>query len=171
MLELVRIGSGELELLPITLFATAADAGLFKVASALASGAALLVPGVLSAQLLPMMAHARGHGQGEAEFRFVATTTWLVMLGAPLVAFGFVHASTLIPWLYGSAYAPAGAVFAALLVARTASVIALGTEHASSRPLASACAPNIPATSSTISPSSASLLNPITHWKSTGTIT
>jgi len=120
------IGSGELELLPITLFATAADAGLFKVASALASGAALLVPGVLSAQLLPMMAHARGHGQGEAEFRFVATTTWLVMLGAPLVAFGFVHASTLIPWLYGSAYAPAGAVFAALLVARTASVIGQG---------------------------------------------
>ena len=120
------IGAGELELLPLTLFASAHDAGLFKVASALASGAALLVPGILSAQLLPVMAHARGRGQGEAEARFVGMTTWLLVLGLPLVAFGLVHADAIIELLYGSAYAQAAPVLAALLAARTATVVGQG---------------------------------------------
>lgn len=123
---LATVGAGELELLPLTLFASAHDAGLFKVASALASGAALLVPGILSAQLLPVMAHARGRGEGEAEARFTGMTAWLLVLALPLVAFGLVCADPLVRLLYGSAYAAAGPVLAALLVARSASVVGQG---------------------------------------------
>lgn len=120
------IGSGEIELLPLNLLVDPHDAGLFKVASALAVGAALLVPGVLSAQLLPLMAHARGRGAGQAEARFVAITAWLLVLGAPLVAFGVAHAAPLVALLYGSAYAAAAPAFAALIAARTASVVGQG---------------------------------------------
>lgn len=120
------IGGGEIELLPLNLLADAHDAGLFKVASALAVGATLLVPGVLSAQLLPLMAHARGRGTGLAEARFVAMTAWLVALGAPLVAFGIVHAWPLIALLYGGAYAAAAPAFAVLIAARTAGMVGQG---------------------------------------------
>lgn len=120
------IGSSEIELLSLNLFSDAAHAGLFKVANALAAGVALLVPGVLSAQLLPMMASAHGRGQGEAEHRFATMTAWLFVLGAPLISFGVVFSGQAIGLLYGSAYAAAAPVLAILLVARVASVVGQG---------------------------------------------
>ncbi len=121
------IGSSEIELLSLNLFSDSAHAGLFKVANALAAGIALLVPGVLSAQLLPMMANAYGRGQGEAESRFVAMTAWLFVLGAPLMAFGAVLSGQVIGLLYGKAYALAAPIFSILLVARVASVLGQGS--------------------------------------------
>lgn len=120
------IGASEIELLALNLLSDSAHAGLFKVANALASGIALLVPGVLSAQLLPMMAKAHGSGGGEAGRRFIAMTTWLWVLGAPLIAAGSVFADHAIGLLYGSAYAAAAPVLVALLIARTAAVLGQG---------------------------------------------
>lgn len=120
------IGASEIELLALNLLSDSAHAGLFKVANALASGIALLVPGVLSAQLLPMMAKAHGSGGGEAGRRFIAMTTWLWVLGAPLIAAGSVFADHAIGLLYGDAYAAAAPVLVALLVARTAAVLGQG---------------------------------------------
>jgi O-antigen/teichoic acid export membrane protein len=120
------IGASEIELLALNLLGDPAHAGLFKVANALASGVALLVPGVLGAQLLPMMAKAHGSGGGEAGRRFVAMTTWLWVLGAPLIAAGSVFADHAIGLLYGAAYAAASPVLVALLVARTAAVLGQG---------------------------------------------
>lgn len=120
------LGTSEIELLALNVLSDAAHAGLFKVANALAGGVALLVPGVLSAQLLPMMARAHGSGGGEAARRFVAMTVWLWILGAPLIAAGSVFADHAIGLLYGSAYAGAAPVLIALLVARTALVLGQG---------------------------------------------
>jgi O-antigen/teichoic acid export membrane protein len=120
------IGASEIELLALNLLSDSAHAGLFKVANALASGIALLVPGVLGAQLLPMMAKAHGSGGGEAGRRFIAMTTWLWVLGAPLIAAGSVFADHAIGLLYGSAYAAAAPVLVALLIARTAAVLGQG---------------------------------------------
>lgn len=120
------IGASEIELLALNLLSDSAHAGLFKVANALASGIALLVPGVLSAQLLPMMAKAHGSGGGEAGRRFIAMTTWLWVLGAPLIAAGSVFADHAIGLLYGAAYAAAAPVLVALLIARTAAVLGQG---------------------------------------------
>lgn len=120
------IGASEIELLALNLLSDSAHAGLFKVANALASGIALLVPGVLSAQLLPMMAKAHGSGGGEAGRRFIAMTTWLWVLGAPLIAAGSVFADHAIGLLYGDVYAAAAPVLVALLIARTAAVLGQG---------------------------------------------
>ena len=79
----------------------------------LASGAVMLVPGVIGSLLLPMMANALSKGRDVAGRRFVASTTYLTLLAAPLVAFGAVYSEPIISFMYGSAYATAASVFAA----------------------------------------------------------
>ena len=120
------IGSSEIELLFLNILATPSDAGMFKVANALAMGAALLASGVLGAQLLPMMASAYGRGPEQAASRIAATTAWLFVLGAPLVALGAIFSVPLIKFLYGSAFAPAAGALSILLVARVASTLGQG---------------------------------------------
>jgi O-antigen/teichoic acid export membrane protein len=120
------IGNSEIELLSLNLLSDAAHAGLFKVANAVASGVALLLPGILSAQLLPMMASAQGRSQDEANRRFIDMTVWLYVLGAPLIAAGAVFSGHAIELLYGNAYVEAGPVLIVLLIARVASVLGQG---------------------------------------------
>jgi O-antigen/teichoic acid export membrane protein len=120
------IGNSEIELLSLNLLSDAADAGLFKVANAVASGVALLLPGVLSAQLLPIMASAQGRGEGEAARRFVDMSVWLYVLGAPLIAAGAVFSEHVVQLLYGNAYAAAAPVLTVLLIARVSSVLGQG---------------------------------------------
>jgi O-antigen/teichoic acid export membrane protein len=113
----------ETEVLFLNLLDTAANAGQFKVAYQLASGAALLVPGVFSAVLLPMMAKALSQGKAVAARRFVASATYLTLLAAPLIGFGFVFSDITIRLLYGSAYVAAGPVLAGCLFACSLSTI------------------------------------------------
>lgn len=108
--------SSEIEVLFLKLYASEGSAGQFKVAYQLATGAALLVPGVFGAILLPMMANARSQGAEVAAQRFRAATRYLTLLAAPLMAFGVVFSAAIISVLYGAAYAPAAPVFAACLV-------------------------------------------------------
>lgn len=107
--------ASELEVLFLKLLASDEAAGQFKVAYQLAIGAALLVPGVFAAILLPMMANALKQGAEVAAQRFVASTRYLTLLASPLVAFGVVFSVPIINTLYGAAYAPAAAAFAACL--------------------------------------------------------
>lgn len=104
--------ASDTEILFLNMFASSADAGYFKVAYQLASGVVLLVPGVFGAVLLPMMAKALSEGRETASRRFVAVTTYLTILSAPMMAFGVCFASSVIGLLYGSAYAAAAPVFA-----------------------------------------------------------
>jgi O-antigen/teichoic acid export membrane protein len=109
------IAASDVEVLFLNLFASPAAAGQFKVAFQLATGAALLLPGVVGALMLPMMAGALSQGMSLAGRRFVGATSYLMLLAAPLVAFGFAFAPAVIGLLYGTSYAPAAPVFAICL--------------------------------------------------------
>lgn len=109
------LAASEVEVLFLNLFVDADAAGLFKVAYQLAIGATTLVPGVFGALLLPMMANAISRGDVVVGQRFIATTGYLTLLAAPLVAFGAVFADPLIRLLYGAAFADAAPVFALCL--------------------------------------------------------
>lgn len=109
------LGASDIELLFLNLYENAAAGGQFKVAYQLATGAALLVPGVFSALLLPMMAEAVVQGENRARRRFVDATVYLALLAVPLMVFGVVFAQPIIAVLYGASYAPAALVFAVVL--------------------------------------------------------
>lgn len=109
--------ASEVEVFFLNLYSDAAAAGQFKVAYQLAAGAAMLVPGVIGALLLPMMANALSRGRDIAARRFVASTSYLMLLAAPLAAFGAVFSGPIIVLMYGQAYAPAIPVFAVCLAA------------------------------------------------------
>lgn len=117
------VTASETEVLFLTLLDTPASAGQFKVAYQLATGAALLLPGVFSAILLPMMARAFSEGRAVAARRFVGSTTYLSLLAAPLVGFGVVFSSATIQLLYGDAYRSADLVLAGCLFASSINVI------------------------------------------------
>ncbi|HXD36663.1 MAG TPA: oligosaccharide flippase family protein, partial [Rhodanobacter sp.] len=104
--------ASDVEILFLNMFDTAASAGYFKVAYQLATGIMLLVPGVFGAVLLPMMAKAQSQGREEGGRRFVAVTSYLALLAAPVVAFGSTFSGPVIALLYGASYATAAPVFA-----------------------------------------------------------
>ena len=118
--------ASEVEVLFLNLFSDSGDAGQFKVGYQLATGAALLVPGVFSAILLPMMAGALSQGREIAARKFVASTGYLALLAMPLAAFGLAFAGDVIHVLYGNAYRPAAFVFALCLTAAAISTVTQG---------------------------------------------
>lgn len=120
------VAASEVEVLFLHLYAGAASAGQFKVAFQLAVGAISLVPGVFGALLLPMMANALGQGAHVAGHRFVASTSYLVLLAAPLVAFGAAFSGVLIHLLYGAAYDASVLVFTWCLVAAAVTMVTQG---------------------------------------------
>ena len=120
--------ASETEVLFLNLLDSASAAGEFKVAYQLAVGAALLVPGMFSAVLLPMMAKALTESRELAARRLAASTTYLAMLAAPLIGFGFVFSDPTIRVLYGNAYTAAGPVLAGCLFAISIGKIAQGAQ-------------------------------------------
>lgn len=120
------LAASEVEVLFLTLYTGADAAGQFKVAYQLALGATMLVPGVFGALLLPMMANALSQGQAIAGRRFVASTRYLALLSAPLVAVGLVFSAPLIHVMYGGAYDAAAPAFAACLAAAAFSTVSQG---------------------------------------------
>lgn len=117
MVTVTFVTASDVEVLFLNMLDTARSAGHFKVAHQLASGASILVPGVFSALLLPMMAGALAKGQEVAGRRFVASTNYLALLAAPVIAFGVVFAGPVIITLYGVKYSESATAFAALLTA------------------------------------------------------
>ena len=120
------LGASDIELLFLNLYDTAAAGGQFKVAYQLAAGATLLVPGVFSALLLPMMSEAVMQGKDRIRRRFVDSTLYLTMLAVPLMVFGVVFSAPIIGVLYGVDYAPAALVFAVVLCAGCITTMAHG---------------------------------------------
>lgn len=108
--------TSDIEILFLNVLDSATSAGYFKVAYQLAKGIVLLVPGVFGALLLPMMARALTEGQSIAGRRFVAATSYLVLLAVPVVAYGMCFSDSIIGALYGASYAPAASVFALVIL-------------------------------------------------------
>jgi O-antigen/teichoic acid export membrane protein len=119
------VASG-IEVLFLNLYDGAASAGYFKAAYQLSTGIVLLVPGVLGTVLLPVMASALSRGRALAGRRFTAATTYLVLLAAPVVAYGVVFAGPVVAFLYGPAYAPAAPVFAMFMLAFAVNTVSQG---------------------------------------------
>lgn len=103
--------ASDVEILFLNIYATPTEAGYFKVAYQLATGIMLMVPGVFGAVLLPMMAKAQSQGREVGGRRFVAVTSYLVLLAAPVVAFGSSFSGPIIGLLYGASYATSAPVF------------------------------------------------------------
>ena len=120
------VGTSEIELPFLNLLAGPDQAGLFKVANALAMGAALLAPGVLSAQLLPMMASAYGRGREEAASLDQRRHRMAVRAGRAADCDWRGVSAAVDRLLYGPAYAPAAQALSILLVARVASTLGQG---------------------------------------------
>lgn len=120
------VAASEVEVMFLNLNGQPDAAGVFKVAYQLATGAAQLVPGVFGALLLPMMANALSQGREIAGRRFATATSYLLLLAAPLMAFGMVFSSHVIAVLYGARYADADWAFAACLVAFSITVVSQG---------------------------------------------
>lgn len=114
------------EILFLNQFATATEAGYFKVAYLLASGVVLLVPGVFGAVLLPMMAKAVSQGRQIGGRRFVAATRYLTLLAAPVVTFCLCFSRPAIEFLFGSAYASAAPAFALIALSSAISTVTQG---------------------------------------------
>lgn len=119
------VGS-EAEVMFLNLYNDEHGAGQFKVAYQLATGAAALVPGVFGALLLPMMASALSQGRLATQRRFIASTNYLALLAAPLVAFGAVFSGTLVGVLYGREYLEAGPALALCLVGTALTALTQG---------------------------------------------
>ncbi len=118
--------ASDIEILFLNLLDTATSAGYFKVAYQLASGIMLLVPGVFGAVLLPMMAKAHSQGRAVGGRRFVAVTAYLLLLAAPVVAFGASFSGSIIGLLYGASYATSAPVFALCLFASAVGTVNQG---------------------------------------------
>ena len=99
------LAASEVEVMLLSSLSNPHDAGQFKVAHQLATGASSLVPGVFAAMMLPMMARALGEGANVAGERYASSTTYLALLAAPLAAFGWVLGPSLVQLLYGASYA------------------------------------------------------------------
>lgn len=110
------ISASELEVTLLSMFGSAHGAGQFKVAHQLATGAAMLVPGVFAALMLPFMARALGEGEHVAGRKFATSTTYLMFLAAPLAAFACVLGPVMVRLLYGGAYEQAAVWFPAVLI-------------------------------------------------------
>ena len=111
------LSARDVEVMFLTRYASAADAGFYKIAYQLATGAALLAPGVFSAILLPLMANALSRGGDVAANRFVASTSYLFLLAAPLMAFGVLFSGDVILLFYGEAFAAAIPALTVLILA------------------------------------------------------
>lgn len=118
--------ASDVEILFLTMYDSTRSAGYFKVAYQLATGMALLAPGVFGALLLPMMAKALSQGPTVAGRRFVAVTSYLALLAVPTVAFGTCFAAPIIALLYGHSYAAAAPVFAFIIFSCSVGTTAQG---------------------------------------------
>lgn len=118
--------ASDVEILFLSLFDSQTAAGYFKVAYQLSTGVILLVPGVFGALLLPMMSKALSQGREVAGRRFVAATTYLVLLAVPVLVFGMCFSGPVIALLYGSSYAAAAPVFALIIFSSGISTMTQG---------------------------------------------
>ena len=104
------------------------DVAYYNIGFTLASAGALLLPGVFSAILLPLMARTMTENQDLLALRFRAATRYLLLLATPVVAIGTVFAEELIVYLYGEEYLPAVFVCQVLLFAAAFNALAHGAQ-------------------------------------------
>jgi O-antigen/teichoic acid export membrane protein len=110
-------------------FSTPANIAYYGLGRSLAATAMLLVPGVLTALLLPMMSRTFGEDPALLGKRFLAATRYILILAVPVVALCELFAGDIVVALYGIDYSPAVRV---LRVSAAASAVGVVSASASS---------------------------------------
>lgn len=111
------------ELLFLERFSTAENIAYYGIGQSLAMSAMLLVPGVATALLLPMMSRTFGEDPALLGGRFLAATRYILLLAVPVLALCEVFAPEVIAILYGPAFGPAVLVFRVAVVAAAVGVV------------------------------------------------
>ena len=104
------------ELAFLKLFATSEDVAFYNVGFILASSSMLLVPGIFSGLLLPLMSKAGVQKDGGVPRKFLSSTRYLIFLSLPVAVIGVILSQDIIVLLYGEEYTPSSIVMSVCLV-------------------------------------------------------
>lgn len=96
----------------------------YSIGFALASAAVLLVPGIYSALLLPLMSRLGANGKGEVKYVYISSMRYLFILSMPVLAIGIVSADTIVNIMYGKLYIEAGISIQICLISSVIAIIA-----------------------------------------------
>lgn len=111
------------ELLFLDRFSTQENVAYYGLGRSLSASAMLLIPGVLTALLLPVMSRTFGEDPSLLGRRFLAATRYILILAVPVVTLCEVFAADVITTLYGKDYGPAVLVFRVAVAASAVGVI------------------------------------------------
>ncbi len=124
------------ELLFLDRFSTQENIAYYGLGRSLSASAMLLIPGVVTALLLPVMSRTFGEDPSLLGRRFLAATRYILILAVPVVTLCEVFAADVITILYGKDYGPAVLVFrvavatsAVGVISSSASSYQLGTDR------------------------------------------
>ncbi len=108
--------SRELEIVFLKWLSDAADVGYYSIAFRLSEMVVVLVPGIFSAVLLPLMARSLAEGPDILKHRYRESARFLMILAAPVFVFCTLFAEEIIITMYGDQYYPAVFPFRVLLI-------------------------------------------------------
>lgn len=96
----------------------------FNIGFLLGTSAALLIPGIYSGLLLPIMSRLYNRSEDRIRATYLNAVRYLVILGFPLIIITFIIGKLLIETMYGSAYSQAYPALLGCIVAATIQTIA-----------------------------------------------
>ncbi len=120
--------SNELEIFMLGWLTSAKDAGMFRIAMTLSSSILLMIPGVFSAILLPLISSSLAEGNKVAKHRLFESTRILIILCIPLSVFVFSISSQLILAVYGPSYLEASIALSICIIGISIAKIADGSQ-------------------------------------------
>jgi len=109
--------SKELEVFMLGWLATPEDAGMFRIAMTISTSILLMVPGVFSSILLPVMSSSLAVSEEVARHRFYESTRILIILCIPIALLVAAISSHLIVFIYGIEYQRASIVLSICILA------------------------------------------------------
>jgi O-antigen/teichoic acid export membrane protein len=105
------------ELLFLDRFSTRESIAYYGIGRSLSDSAVLLIPGIATTLLLPMMSRTYGENPALLGGRFLAATRYILILTVPIVILCEIFATDVIALLYGAEYGAAGEVLRVAVVA------------------------------------------------------
>lgn len=107
---------GQCEVLLLKHLVSNESVAFFSIAHVISSAALLLVPGVYSAVLFPVIARSVAGVPGQAALQLKTSTRYLYLLGLMVVAPTFYYAEDIVVMLYGESFRQAGLILGIMAV-------------------------------------------------------
>lgn len=112
----------------LSILSSTENVAFYNIGFTLAVAAALLVPGIFSGVLLPLMSRTSSQGEQLFPTRVLQSTRYLLLLSTPVVCLGVTFAHELVNILYGAQYGPAALAFQICLLSACAHIISDGAQ-------------------------------------------